>query len=158
MIMCAKSKSVTASRCEDMSEDKTSSPVPGNTIRSGYRVLSASRRRDGLSVDRECAGRNVLSDVKVSSPDKHFISVVATRVLRSEATPEWDADATNQKNPHGTTGVQVHGEYRRQLLELGRSLQGRRWHVEFKGQDLSIKSKIIPRREVRWVHSSEEVV
>jgi hypothetical protein len=150
--MCAKSKSVTASRCEDVSEDKTSSPVPGNTIRSGYRVLGERPRGRLLSVDRNCASRKALSGLKVSSPDKHLISVVAMRVLRSEATPKW-----NLESPRGTTGVQVHGEYRRVLLKLGRSPRGRQGNVQFDGQEFNIKSKIIPLGEVRWVRSSGEV-
>jgi len=148
--MCAKHKSVITSRCEDVSEDKTSSPVPGNTIRSGYRVLGGSRRRDQLSVDRNCASRKALSGLKVSSPDKLIISVVAMRVCRSEATPR-------ANHARGTTGVQVHGEYRRRLLELGRSPAGRAGKLEFRGQRVKPKSEIIFTGEVRWPHSSEEV-
>ena len=148
--MCAK-KLVTASRCEDVSEDNTSSPVPRNTIRPGYRVLRAAMGRPiPRSVNRDCASHNALSGVKVSSPDKQLISVVAMRVLRSEATPG-DLVST------GTTGVQVHGECRRQLLELGRSLEGRPLKAKFNGQGIIFKSKITPTREVRWTHSSREV-
>ena len=144
--MCAK-KSVTASRCEVRSKGFSSSPVPGNTVRSGYRVLGRLSRDNRLSVDRNCAGRNVLSDVKVSSPDKHLNFVVATRVLRSEATLGgiWLTS---------TTGVQVHGEYRRQLLELGRSLEGRPGRGRVSGQGIKAKSQTIPTREVRGFHSS----
>ena len=151
--MCAK-KLVTASRCEDVSEDKTSSPVPGKTIESGYRVLRAAMGRPiPRSVNRDCAGRNAKprgSSVKVSSPDKRFISVVVERVFRSE-------DSTKGNHSLGTTGVLGHGMYRRRLLELGRSLRGRQRSVKFSGQDLIIKSKIIPLREVRWIHSSVEL-
>jgi hypothetical protein len=88
--------------------------------------------------------------LKVSSPDKQISSVVAMRVLRSEAKP-------GDHVSFGTTGVQVHGEFRRVLLELGRSLKGRTWKIIFGGQGLKPKSKIIPLREVRWLHSSREV-
>jgi hypothetical protein len=147
--MCAK-KSVIASRCGSTTKVEDSSPSPGNTVRSGYRVLSVLRRRNRLSVDRKCAGRNALSGVKVSSPEKHLSSVVATRVCRSEAIPG-DLESL------GTTGVQVHGEYTRQLLELGRSPRGLPLMALFNGQDLIIEFKITPLREVRWSHSSEEV-
>jgi hypothetical protein len=148
--MCAK-KLVTASRCEDVSDDKTSSPAPGNTVRSGYRVLRAVMGRPiPRSVNRDCASRKAFSGLKVSSPDKQLISVVAMRVCRSEATPG-DLAST------GTTGVQVHGEFRRRLLELGRSLKGRARLLRFDGQGLISKSKIIPIREVRESHSSVEL-
>jgi len=154
--MCAKKKSVTASRCEDVSEDKTSSSALGNTVRSRYRVLRAAMGRPiPRSVDRNCASRNAKpegSSVKVSSPDKHLNSVVAMRVLRSEAIPKW-----NHESPCGTTGVQGHGEFRRQLLELGRSLAGRSSKIRFYGQSIIAEPKIILTREVRYLHSSVEV-
>ena len=148
--MCAK-KPVAASGCEDVSEDKTSSPALGNTVRSRYRVLRAAMGRPiPRSVNRDCASRKTLSGLKVSSPDKPLISVVAMRVLRSEATPDGLASS-------GTTGVQVHGEFRRVLLKLGRSPEGRPMRVKFDGQGIKPKSKMIPPREVRWPHSSWEV-
>ena len=147
--MCAK-KSVTASGCRVRSQNQTPSPISGNTIRFEYRSWSVPPRGVPLSPVRKCAGRKALSGLKVSSPDKQFISVVATRVLISEATP---GDLVLL----GTTGVQVHGEYRRQLLELGRSPQGRTRMFRVNGQGIRTKSKTIPSGEVRWVHGSEEV-
>jgi hypothetical protein len=87
--------------------------------------------------------------LKVSSPDKLLISVVATRVLRSKATPEW-----NFESPYGTTGVQVHGEFRRLSLKLGRSFEGRSRLIRVHRQGIKTKSKTIPEREVRGFHSS----
>jgi hypothetical protein len=145
--MCAK-KSVTASRCESPMGIVDSSSALGNTIRSRYRVLRAAMGRPiPRSVHRDCASRNALSGVKVSSPDKHLTFVAAMRVYRSEAI-------SGGPVPLGATGVQVHGEFRRRLLELGRSLKGRSRMIRFSGQGLKAKFKIIPIREVRGAHIS----
>ncbi len=146
--MCAK-KSETTNRCEDVSEDKTSSPVPGNTVRSGYHSWRSSPRGGGRSPARNDAGRNALSGVKVSSPDKPYV-------------PEWPSEYAEAKailfrKKKSTLGVQVHGMYRRLVQELGRSLAGRPLKVKFNGQSITTESKIIPAREVRWSRSSGEV-
>lgn len=70
--------------------------------------------------------------------------------MRSEAAPA-------NLRLAGTTGVQVHGEFRRVLMELGRSLAGRPQKVKFNRKGVIAKSKIISAREVRWSHSSWEV-
>ena len=134
------------------------SPVPGNTIRSGYLNWRVVPRGAARSPVRNDVGRNAKprgSSVKVSSPDKHLISVVAEQVYRSEGNI-----VDRSANVNGTTGVQVHGMYRRLFEELGRSLVGRpekKRKVRFDGQGIATKSKIIPAREVRWSHSSGEV-
>ena len=152
--MCVQPKSVNTSKCDNASEESTSSFARRNTIRSRYRVLCAAMGRPiPQSVDRDCAGRNAKpkgSSVKGSSSDKQPNFVVAERLLISEGTIRW-------RMPSGTTGVQDHGMYRRQLLELERSLEGRTRKLKFKGQEIILKSKITPSREVRWPHSSEEV-
>jgi hypothetical protein len=86
--------------------------------------------------------------VKVSSPDKHLPFVAAMRLLSSEAI----SDAYMSS---GATGVQVHGEFRRFLLELGRSFKGRSMMIRFNGQGIKAKSKIIPIEEVRGYSSSD---
>ena len=150
--MCAKHfKSVSTSGCGDVSEDKTPSPARGNTVRSRYRVLRAAMGRPiPRSVDRDCAGPKALSGLKGSSPDKHYVPWWPSVYGAAKATPEWDFSY-----PHGTTGVQDQGMYRRLILELGISLRGRARLLSFNGQRLKPKSKITPRREVRCLHSSE---
>jgi hypothetical protein len=148
--MCAK-KLITPSRCDNASEESTSSPVRGNTIRSRYRVLrDAMGRPIPRSVDRNCAGRKALSGLKGSSSDKHIISVVAEQLLSSEGNTGWMSSS-------GTTGVQDLGMYRKKLLGLGRSLKGRTRKIRFDGQELKLKSKTTPLREFRCLHSSWEV-
>ena len=131
------------------------SSTPGKSIRSGYRVLRGSSRGDLRSVDRNHAGRNAKpegSSVKGSSPDRRLISVMAEQVLRSEGST-----GVGPVSPHGITGVQDHGMYKRRLLELGRSLKGRTRMFEVNGQGFKTKSKTNLMREVRWSHSSWEV-
>lgn len=123
--------------------------IPGNTIRSGYHSWRLTPRGDGRSPVRNDAGRNVLSDVKVSSPVKQYVPEWPSEYVEAKATPEG--------KPKGTLGVQVHGMYRRLFQELGRSLMGRPERVRFDGQSIRTKSKIIPIREVRWSRSSGEV-
>ena len=145
--MCAK-KLITTSRCEFPMGIVDSSSALGNTVRSRYRVLRAAMGRlIPRSVHRDCASRNALSGVKVSSPDKHLTFVAAMRVCRSEAI---SGDLVSL----GATGVQVHGEFRRRLLELGRSLKGRSRRIRFNEQGIIAKFKIIPIREVRGAHTS----
>ena len=151
--MCAKHfKPVLTSRCGDVSEDKTPSPVRGNTVRSRYRVLGVLPRGSGLSVDRNCAGPKAKSketSLKGSSPVKHYIPWWPSKYVAAKAAP--------MTSVVGTTGVQDLGMYRRLILELGRSLEGRSVKIRFGGQSFDAKSKIIPTREVRWPRSSWEV-
>jgi hypothetical protein len=153
--MCAKhSKSVSTSRCDNSSRDELASPVRGNTVRSRYRVLRAAMGRPiPRSVDRDCAGPKAKpkgSSLKGTSPDKHYVPWWPSVYGAAKATPEW-----NLESPHGTTGVQDLGMYRRLILELGISLRGRARLLRFDGQRIKPKSKIIPSREVRCLHSSE---
>ena len=149
--MCAEHfKSISTSRCGDVSEDKSPSPARGNTVRSRYRVLRVMGRPIVRSVDRDCAGPKALSGLKGSSPDKHYVPWWLSVYIATKATPVW-----NFESPHGTTGVQDLGMYRRLILELGRSLEGRSLKIRFSGQRLRSKSKNIPSREVRCLHSSE---
>ena len=71
--------------------------------------------------------------------------------MDAKATPAWTLTS-----PYGTTGVQDLGMYRGLILELGRSLGGRARLLRFDGQGVMSESKIIPLREVRCLHSSEE--
>ena len=120
-------------------------------IDASFSILSDQknllRRWVGPYIHRDCASRNALSGVKVSSPDKHLTFVAAMRVCRSEAI---SGDLVSL----GATGVQVHGEFRRRLLELGRSLKGRSRRIRFNEQGIIAKFKIIPIREVRGAHTS----
>ena len=146
--MCAK-KLVTANRCEDVSEDKTSSPVPGNTIEAGYHSWRVIPRGSARSPVRNDAGRNALSGVKVSSPVKHPVT-------------EWPslyeyAKATLVGQSTSTLGVQVHGMYRRLFQELGRSPSAFSLTRTIFAQDVMLKCKDTQGREVRWFRSSEEV-
>ena len=164
--MCAEHfKSISTSRCGDVSEDKTPSPARGNTVRSRYRVLRAAMERSiPRSVDRNCTGPKAKpkgSSLKGSSPDKHSVPWWPSVYVAAKATPEWKPESTalsNLPSPHGTTGVQDLGMYRRLILELGMSLRGRSRKIRFSEQRLKSKFKIIPLREVRCLHSSEVTV
>ena len=129
--------------------------TPGNTIRSGYHSWRSTSRGVGRSPVRNDAGRNALSGVKVSSPVKQDI-------------PEWPsvyrvsgavmASAAKATSPLGDApGVQVHGMYRRLFQELGRSPCVVSMKRSNSVQDVTLKYRVIRRREVRWFRSSEEV-
>jgi hypothetical protein len=126
-----------------------SSLAPGNTIRSGYHNWRLAPRGAGRSPVRNDAGRNALSGVKVSSPVKHDI-------------PEWPskyvvAKAISRDSTRDALGVQVHGMYRRLSQELGRSPSALSTKRANLSQDVTLKCKMMQRREVRWFRSSEEV-
>jgi hypothetical protein len=123
--------------------------TPGNTIRSGYHNWRLSPRGSERSPVRNDAGRNALSGVKVSSPVKHYVPEWPSKYVAAKATPVGSLT--------GTLGVQVHGMYRRLSQELGRSP----WVLSLTRtncpQDVMFKCAVLPRREVRGIHSSEEV-
>ncbi len=123
-----------------------SSPVPGNTIRSGYRVLRAAMGQPiPRSVDRDDAGRNALSGVKVSSPVKLYVL-------------EWPSNYVAAKaiSPLGDTpGVQVHGMYRRLSQELGKTPGRGTRQSKTHRQGLIAKSTVLRPRVLRSVHSSK---
>lgn len=72
-----------------------------------------------------------------SSPDKLFISAVATGVFRSKAIAGAYASAY-------TTGVKVHSRFRGRLLESWRSPQGRSGKVQFTARGITAKQGILP--------------
>ena len=123
-----------------------------------YRVLREASPRGGpRSVNRDCAGRNARS-VKVLSPEKRLISVVAEQVWRSKTT----LSEGSISRKAGTTGVQVHGMYRRPISKRESSARSRveaqRPWPRDERQGIIAKSKSILRAEVRCLHSSDEVV
>ena len=129
-----------------------SSLIPGNTIRSGYRVLRGSRRRALRSVDRNDIGRNAKpngSSVKGSSPVKLYLPGWPSKYVAAKATPPFK---------RGTLGVQALGMYQRLSQELGNA-PGRRTRIPSKTrrQGVAAKSKVIRPRALRSVHSSQEV-
>ena len=147
------------------------SPVGGNTSGSPYQVLRASPRGAVRSVDRDCAGRNA-SSVKVSSPDKQQFPwwpsdyTAAKAASDAKRVPVGTAtframSAGTQRVAAGTTGVQVHGMYRRPAAERERSARGRatqhRPRLQVSEQGVTTEFKTIPRAEVRCLHSNEEV-
>ena len=118
-----------ASGCGSVATTR-SSPVRGNRATGGaafgcdsralsrYRVLRAASPRGGpRSVDRECAGRNATS-VKDVEPRQSARSVVAERVWmdRGNSASEGSTSLTA-----GTTGVQDHSMYTRQVAVRLRS-------------------------------------
>lgn len=131
----------------------SSSLAPGNTIRSGYHNWRLSPRGSRRSPVRNDAGRNALSGVKVSSPDNRYFAWWPSYYADAKATPVREVNGLSV----GTTGVQVHGMYRRLVQELGRSLEGRSRTIRVNGQSVMSKSKTISAREVRWLRSSKEV-
>jgi hypothetical protein len=106
--------------------------------------------------------------VKVSSPVKQFVSVVAEQVCSSEgSTGSVEQMPTRRalwhealKRLDGTTGVQVHGMYLKLLSEPGRSpLQAvvRKGARHIGEQGLKAKFGAMEEREVRCHRSSWEV-
>jgi hypothetical protein len=148
--MCAKQSLKQPMSADRRRETIELSLIPVNTIRSGYHNWRLSPRGDGRSPVRNDAGRNALSGVKVSSPVKHFVPEWPSYYVDAKATPE----ANHAK---GTLGVQVHGMYRRLFQELGRSPSALSMKRASFVQDVMLKCKAMPRREVRWFRSSEEV-
>jgi hypothetical protein len=130
------------------------SPVCGNTTGSAWsqnRVLGVASREVALSVDRSCAGRNAFSSVKVSSPDN---------ILRG-GRPTMEQGMQHRRLTHdGTTGVQVHGMYRRLVTKHKSSASSRRNactpRARVASQDQKIKQVTILAAEVRCLHSSED--
>jgi hypothetical protein len=126
--------------------------APGNTIESGYPNWRLSPRGSSRSPVRNDAGRNAKprgSSVKVSSPVKRAVLEWSSYYADAKTTPEGDTE--------GAPGVQGHGMYRRLLQELGRSLWVDSWLSSGLLQDVMFKWSALPRREVRWFRSSEEV-
>jgi hypothetical protein len=148
----------------------TPSPVGGNTFWSLYRVLRGSPRGALRSVDRNCSGRNAPS-VKVSSPDKQLFPWWPSNYGAAKAASDGPRvpcvtaevsppGRTPQRRPSGTTGVQVHGMFRRPAAERERSARGRasfRPRLKVSEQGVTTEFKTIPRAEVRCLHSSGEV-
>jgi len=146
------------------------SPVGGSTSGSPYRVLRGSPRGALRSVDRDCAGRSATS-AKVSSPDKQplpwwpSVYAAAKAASGTKRVPQGTAarrvvSAGLQRRVLGTTGVQVHGMYRRPAAERERSARGRatqRPRLRVSEQGVTTEFKTIPRAEVRCLHSSGEV-
>jgi len=155
--MCATKFSI-AIWCDEMSKDKTFSPKPGNTVKSGYRVLRAVIGRPiPRSVDRNRAGRNAKpegSSVKRLSPVKQLSLWWPSDYCETKATP---AVLAQPVQGTGTTGVREHGMYVRLLRERRRSPEGRTSMFRLKGQSVMAESFIIPIGEVRCLHSSREV-
>ena len=155
--MCA-TRILTTIWCEVMLRDVTFSPKPGNTVRSGYRVLRAAMERFiPRSVDRNHAGRNAKPEgfsVKRLSPVKHISLWWPSQYVEAKATPAVSAQPVQGT---GTTGVREHGMYERLLGERRRSLLGRAGLAQIGRAKLMTESASIPEREVRYRHSSWEV-
>ena len=117
-----------------------------------YRVLRGVPRGALRSVDRNCAGRNALSGVKVSSPDN---------TLRG-GRPFMEQGMQHRRVENdGTTGVQVHGMYRRLNVEHKRSVLSRGEApfpcLKSQRQGSETKARVTLETEVRCLHSSQEV-
>jgi hypothetical protein len=155
-LMCATKFSIT-NWCDAPSGDGTFSPIPGNTVRSGYRVLRGSSRGELRSVDRNHAGRNAKpegSSVKGLSPVKLISSWWPSKYGAAKATPKRKIFIIK---PVGTTGVRDHGMHERQLEERWRSPSSRARQLRLAGRSLNAKSAMNFFGEVRCLHSSDEV-
>ena len=119
-----------ASRCRSVATTRLS-PARGNRATGGaafscdsralsrYRVLRAATPRGvPRSVDRECAGRNAKSSVKEVEPRQSARSVVAEHVC---PRPGNRLSEGNTSRKAGTTGVQDHSMYTRQVTVRLRS-------------------------------------
>ncbi len=127
------------------------SPIPENTIRSGYHSWRPSPRGSGRSRVRNDASRNALSGVKVSSPVKQIVPEWPSVYIVSDAIMASAAKATPMRFPVG------YGMYRRLFQELGRSPWMISWRKSSNPQGVMPKWLAISRGEVRWFRSSEEV-
>jgi hypothetical protein len=118
------------SACGCVSADEArASPARGNRAYGGaafscdsralsrYRVLRGAPGGALRSVDRECAGRNATS-VKDVEPRQSALSVVAELVCSDRGNP---AGEGNTSRTAGTTGVQDHSMYTRQVAVRLRS-------------------------------------
>jgi len=135
----------------------TNSPVPGNTIRSGYYSWRSTSRGVERSPVRNDAGRNALSGVKVSSPVKQCVPEWPSVYIVTDVVITSAAKAIPMGSPVGALGVQVHGMYRRLFQELGRSPWMNSLTKSNCTQGIISKYPVISRREVRWFRSSKEV-
>lgn len=119
-----------ASGCGSVATTR-SSPVRGNRATGGaafscdsralsrYRVLRAVPPRGGpRSVDRECAGRNAKFSVKDVEPRQSARSVVAEHVSSKPGNRPSEGSTSREA---GTTGVQDHSMYTRQVAVRLRS-------------------------------------
>jgi hypothetical protein len=143
-------------------------PVRGNRATEGaafscdlralsrYRVLRGASRGALRSVDRECAGRNAIS-VKDVEPRQTNCSVVAEHVWPRPGNRLSEGSTSREA---GTTGVQDHGMYIRQVAVRLRSAAI--WAVSSRprpiteGQGLRPKSPGMSSAEVRCPRSSDE--
>jgi hypothetical protein len=118
-----------ASRCRSVATTRLS-PARGNRATGGaafscdsralsrYRVLRAASPRGGpRSVDRECAGRNATS-VKAVEPRQSGRFVVAEHVSTRPGNRLSEGSTSREA---GTTGVQDHSMYTRQVAVRLRS-------------------------------------
>jgi len=152
--MCA-TKFLTTNWCNPSRD--AFSPVPGNTVRSGYRVLRGSSRGDLRSVDRNHVGHNAKSEdfsVKGLSPVKQLSLWWPSKYAAAKATPAVPAHPVQGT---GTTGVRGHGMYERLLRERRRSPRSRVGLLKLAGRSLNTKSAITLYEEVRCLHTSYEV-
>ena len=147
---CTQPVGESPTRGNGTTEEAASSCGSGESSR--YRVLGVASRGAGLSVDRNCAGRNANSEagVKVSSPDNN---------LRGGGPSMEQGTQHRRLAKVGTTGVQVHGMYRRLSTEHKRSASSRGCHFisspSSQRQGMKAKVRVILEAEVRCPHSSE---
>jgi len=151
--MCAKQSLQQPVSAVARREAAPPSLTPGNTIRSGYRVLrEAMGRPIPRSVHRDDAGRNATSrdsSVKGTSPVKCFLPEWPSNYGAAKATPVYGPAVS------GTPGVQAHGMYRRLVQELGNT-PGRGTRLsKTRRQGVMSESKVFRPRVLRSAHSSE---
>jgi hypothetical protein len=156
-----------ASGCSGVDEAQPS-PIRGNRAIEGaalscdlralsrYRVLRGTSRGVLRSVDRECAGRNARS-VKDVEPRQTRRSVVAERVCPRPGN-RLSEGSTSRKA--GTTGVQDHGMYTRQVAVRLRSaaslVDSPRPRPATDEEGLRPNFPAMTSAEVRCSHSSDE--
>ena len=149
-------------------ERRSSSPVRENRATEGaalscdsralsrYRVLRGASRGALRSVDRECAGRNATS-VKDVEPRQSVRSVVAEHVCEMPGN-RLSEGSTSRKT--GTTGVQDHSMYTRQVAVRLRSaatlVVSPRPKPATDEEGLRPNFPVMTSAEVRCSHSSDE--
>jgi hypothetical protein len=126
-------------------------------VLSRYRVLRAAPSRGGpRSVDRECAGRNATS-VKEVEPRQSHSSVVAEQLCPRPGNRLSEGSTSREA---GTTGVQDHGMYTRQVAVRLRSatplVDSPRPRPATDEEGLRPNFQVMASAEVRCSRSSDE--
>ena len=147
--VCAKQSSIQPARTLGFPNGFSGRRADLSSSSGSYRVLRGGRQQPSRSVDRKSAGRNASEAIE---PRQLLGVCVPSQYLNGEGNTFCLVKAG------GHSGVRVLGMYSSRLDgELGRS-----YFASQRGQGLhkkgNFKCNLKRSQEVRWLHSSEEVV